>query len=84
VYDLGLFGREWGFSVSDVKIPVRWWHGDADHIIPFRHGQHMVKLLPDAELFVQSGESHLGGLPEAERILADLAETWDRVGASTG
>jgi pimeloyl-ACP methyl ester carboxylesterase len=84
VYDLGLFGREWGFSVSDVKIPVRWWHGDADHIIPFRHGQHMVKLLPDAELFVQSGESHLGCLPEAERILADLAETWDRVGASTG
>ena len=82
VYDLGLFGREWGFAVQDVKIPVRWWHGDADHIIPFRHGQHMVSLLPDGELFVLPGESHLGSLPVAERILADLAETWDRAVAS--
>ena len=78
VYDIVLFGREWGFSVRDVKIPVRWWHGDADHIIPFRHGQHMVSLLPDAELFVLPGESHLGSLPVAERILADLVATWDR------
>jgi pimeloyl-ACP methyl ester carboxylesterase len=81
IYDLGLFGREWGFRVEDVKIPIRWWHGDADHIIPFRHGQHMVKLLPDAELFVMPGESHLGSLPMAEKVLADLAETWDRVGS---
>jgi pimeloyl-ACP methyl ester carboxylesterase len=78
VYDIVLFGRDWGFSVRDVKIPIRWWHGDADHIIPFRHGQHMVSLLPDAELFVLPGESHLGSLPVAERILADLVETWDR------
>jgi pimeloyl-ACP methyl ester carboxylesterase len=78
VYDLGLFGREWGFRVADVKVPIRWWHGDADHIIPFRHGRHMVSLLPDAELFVLPGESHLGSLPIAERVLADLAETWDR------
>ena len=68
--------------MQDVKIPVRWWHGDADHIIPFRHGQHMVSLLPDGELFVLPGESHLGSLPVAERILADLAETWDRAVAS--
>jgi pimeloyl-ACP methyl ester carboxylesterase len=79
VYDLGLFGRDWGFRVADVKIPIRWWHGDKDHIIPFRHGQHMVSLLPDAELFVLPGDSHLGSLPVAEKVLADLAETWDRV-----
>ena len=84
VYDIVLFGREWGFAVQDVKNPIRWWHGDADHIIPFRHGQHMVSLLPDAELFVLPGESHLGSLPVAERILADLAETWDRAPGSVG
>ncbi|HWC33977.1 MAG TPA: alpha/beta hydrolase [Mycobacteriales bacterium] len=84
VYDLGLFGREWGFSVRDVKIPVRWWHGDADHIIPFRHGQHMVSLLPDAELLVLPGESHLGSLPVAEKVLADLAETWDEAANDRG
>jgi pimeloyl-ACP methyl ester carboxylesterase len=75
VYDLGLFGRDWGFRVADVKIPIRWWHGDKDHIIPFRRGEHMVSLLPDAELFVMPGESHLGSLPMAEKVLADLAKT---------
>jgi pimeloyl-ACP methyl ester carboxylesterase len=79
VYDAVLFGRDWGFSVRDVKIPIRWWHGDADHIIPFRHGQHVVSLLPDAELFVLPGESHVGSLPLAERILTDLVASWDRV-----
>jgi pimeloyl-ACP methyl ester carboxylesterase len=78
VYDIVLFGREWGFRVRDVKVPIRWWHGDADHIVPFRHGEHMVSLLPNAELFVMPGESHLGSLPDAERILADLVEAWDR------
>jgi hypothetical protein len=38
----------------------------------------MVSLAPDAELFAMPGESHLGSLPMAEKVLADLAETWDR------
>lgn len=78
VYDAVLFGREWGFSVADVKVPIEWWHGDADHIIPFRHGEHMVSLLPDAKLHVQPGESHLGGLGEAEAVLVSLLDAWDR------
>jgi pimeloyl-ACP methyl ester carboxylesterase len=78
VYDAVLFGREWGFSVSDVKVPIEWWHGDADHIIPFSHGKHMVALLPDAHMHVQPGESHLGGLGEAEAVLESLLTAWDR------
>jgi pimeloyl-ACP methyl ester carboxylesterase len=78
VYDAVLFGRDWGFNVSEIKVPVEWWHGDADHIIPFRHGEHMVSLLPDAHLHVQPGESHLGGLGVAETVLESLLEAWDR------
>ena len=47
--DLVLFTREWGFDLADVRVPVRWWHGDDDHIVPFRHGQHVVDRLPDAD-----------------------------------
>jgi pimeloyl-ACP methyl ester carboxylesterase len=72
--DLLLFSRDWGFKVKDVKVPVRWWHGDADHIVPHRHGEHMVNLLPDAELITMPGESHLGGLGYAEKILGSLME----------
>lgn len=70
--DLVLFTREWGFDLADVRVPVRWWHGDADHIVPFRHGQHVVDRLPDATMSVIDGESHLGGLGIAEAVLTEL------------
>jgi len=72
--DLLLFSRDWGFRLADVQVPVRWWHGDADHIVPFAHGQHCVERLPDAKLFVMEGESHLGGLGLAEEILGGLLQ----------
>ena len=75
--DLVLFARDWGFRVNAVKTPVRWWHGDCDHIIPLRHGQHMVSLLPDAEFHTMHGESHLGGLGMSEEILRSLLDIWD-------
>ena len=36
-------------SRPTCSVPVRWWHGDDDHIVPFRHGQHVVDRLPDAD-----------------------------------
>jgi pimeloyl-ACP methyl ester carboxylesterase len=78
VYDIVLFGRDWGFRVSDIKVPVHWWHGDADHIVPLAHARHTVALLPDAHLYVRPGESHLGTLIAAEEILSVLLEEWDQ------
>ncbi len=72
--DLILFSRDWGFRLSDVEVPVRWWHGDADHIVPLAHGQHCVERLPDAELLTMSGESHLGGLGMALEIMHGLLD----------
>lgn len=73
--DLVLFTRDWGFNASHVQVPVRWWHGDADHIVPFRHGQHMVDRLPDAVMTPIPGESHLGGLALAEDVLGTVVAT---------
>ena len=70
IHDLILFTREWGFALEDVKVPVRWWHGDDDHIVPFHHGAHVVDRLPDAAMSVIDGESHLGGLGIAEEVLS--------------
>lgn len=70
--DILLFTRHWGFELSEVKVPVRWWHGDADHIVPHRHGVHCVERLPDAKLFTMEGESHLGGLGMVKQILGAL------------
>ncbi|GAB2988690.1 alpha/beta fold hydrolase [Nocardioides montaniterrae] len=70
--DLVLFTRHWGFELADVQVPVRWWHGDADHIVPFAHGAHVVERLPDATMSVIAGESHLGGLGIATAVLDEL------------
>ncbi|HUS22353.1 MAG TPA: alpha/beta hydrolase [Aeromicrobium sp.] len=70
--DAVLFARDWGFGLDSVKVPVRWWHGDNDHIIPFRHGKHVVSRLPDATLSVIDGESHLGGLGIARDVIETL------------
>lgn len=70
--DLLLFTRDWGFALDDVRVPVRWWHGDDDHIVPFRHGQHCVDRLPDATMTTIDGESHLGGLGIAQKVMAEL------------
>ncbi|UUW89060.1 alpha/beta fold hydrolase [Pimelobacter simplex] len=70
--DLLLFTRDWGFALDDVRVPVRWWHGNDDHIVPFRHGQHCVDRLPDATMTTIDGESHLGGLGIAQKVMAEL------------
>ena len=77
IADVIAFTRDWGFPISDVTVPVVWWHGDADHIIPFAHGQHVVDRLPHAELRVMPGESHLGGFGIAEEIMGTLLVVWD-------
>lgn len=76
--DIVVFARDWGFRLDEVKVPVRWWHGDRDHIVPFTHGQHVVNGLPDAELYHLPGESHLAGLGRAEDILSSMLDIWNR------
>ncbi len=75
--DLLLFSRDWGFRLEDVRVPVLWFHGDADHIIPFAHGAQMVQRLPDATMTTMQGESHLGGLGLTEDILTGLLSLGD-------
>ncbi len=36
VYDLVLFSRPWGFRLRDIRVPIRFWRGDADHLVPPR------------------------------------------------
>ena len=76
--DIILFTRPWGFELADVEVPVRWWHGDNDHIIPHAHGVHMAARLPDAQFETIRGESHLGGLGVATEVLEELMDLGPR------
>jgi hypothetical protein len=76
--DIILFTRHWGFEAADVQVPVHWWHGDSDHIIPHAHGVHLAERLPHARFTTVSGESHLGGLGVAMDVLSQLMELGPR------
>jgi pimeloyl-ACP methyl ester carboxylesterase len=69
VDDARLLGRDWGFRLADVKVPVRWWHGDADPLVPVAGVEASVSRLQDAELTLRSGESHLGGFAKIDDVL---------------
>ena len=69
VDDIRLFGRDWGFRLADVKAPVRWWHGDADPIVPLDAARAAASNLPNAELILRPKESHLGGFAAADEVL---------------
>ena len=76
--DIILFTRPWGFEAADVKVPVRWWHGDSDHIIPHAHGVHLAGRLPDCRFETIPGESHLGGMGLATEVLEALMDLGPR------
>ncbi len=78
--DVVVFARDWGFRLDEITVPVRWWHGDQDHIVPYAHGQHVVAMLPHAELYSLPGESHLGGMGQAETIMQTMLDIWDADG----
>ena len=75
-FDLILFGQPWGFRLQDIQVPVRFWHGDADTLIPLAHAEHMARLVPDARLQIRTEEGHLGGLAAAEEVFETILSGW--------
>src|SRR3954453_13578992 len=76
--DIILFTRPWGFLAEDVQVPVHWWHGDSDHIVPHAHGAHLAARLPHGSSTTIDGEYHLGGLGVATEVLTQLMELGPR------
>jgi pimeloyl-ACP methyl ester carboxylesterase len=76
VHDLVLFGRDWGFSLRDIDVPIRFWHGDADKIVPLSHGVHQAALVPDNELMVVPGGGHFSGYETVEEVFVMLTGLW--------
>jgi len=68
VDDARLLGRDWGFRLADVKVPVRWWHGESDHVVPIAGVHAAIARLQDAELTLRA-ESHLGGFAKIDEVL---------------
>ncbi len=76
ISDLVLFARHWGFFLGDIEVPVKFWNGDADGIVPLGHGEVQAGRVPGAELVVCPGGGHFAGFLLAEDVLTWITDVW--------
>lgn len=74
-HELRIYAHAWGYELSDVRLPVRLWHGTDDATVPLAHGELLARELPEAELTIAPGEGHFS-LPvrQREKILRELRD----------
>ncbi len=73
VADYAAIAQPWGFDVESIESPMAIFHGDADTMVPLRHGEELANRVPHAELTVWPGAGHLGTITHVEDILDALA-----------
>lgn len=78
ISDVVLFTRPWGFLLRDIEVPVHFWQGDADPLVPFSHGAHQAALVRQSSLVHRPDEGHLGGLDQAEAAIESILQNWPR------
>ena len=62
----------WGFVPDEIMIPVTFWHGEDDDVVPMHQVQGLVARIPNSRLITVSGASHLAIRVAAREILAEL------------
>ncbi len=70
VDDTLAFARPWGFSLTDIQIPVLITHGAFDTSAPLAHGLWLAERIPSAEADISETGGHMPEEPEFE-----IAET---------
>lgn len=67
------FTREWGFTLSEISVPVVIAHGSEDLMVPFAHGQWLSARVPGASAHLEDGQGHLSlTLGAFDRMLGHL------------
>jgi len=64
--------KPWGVRVEDTKVPMTVFHGDADPMVPLRHGEELATRVPGAQLMVWPGAGHLGTISQVDDVLDAL------------
>jgi pimeloyl-ACP methyl ester carboxylesterase len=52
------FVRPWAFDLAAIRVPVTLWHGGADLMVPFSHGQWLAKRIPGVVAHLDAVEGH--------------------------
>lgn len=79
VNDLILFGRHWGFELAEIAVPITFWGGTSDVIVPYRHAQRQSKRVSDSQLRTMKGRGHFAGYTEIDEVFDTIRAHWPAV-----
>ena len=63
---------DWGFTLTEIGMPVRLWHGADDNFAPASHSRWLAGRIPGAQVRVQRHTAHFGAVEVLPEILAWL------------
>ena len=73
IADAQIYALPWGFSLEDIRVPVRLWHGTQDRAFSVRLAEQVADRLPNCKARFIDGAGHYS-LPirHMREILQDL------------
>lgn len=72
-HEMVLLRRQWGFALSDIRVPIELWHGELDRNVPVAHGHRMAATIGDCRAHFRADAGHYLVFDEWEVILASVA-----------
>ena len=72
VHELGLYCRPLGFDLSQVRVPVRVWHGLQDANVPIDIARHVAAQVPGATLHIEPQAAHLFGFGDPAGLMQQV------------
>ncbi len=73
IADAQIYAQPWGFSLEDVHVPVRLWHGTQDRAFSIRLAEEVAKRLPDCNArFIDNAGHYSLPIRYMYEILKDL------------
>ncbi|MCY1139866.1 alpha/beta hydrolase [Actinoplanes sp. Pm04-4] len=66
------FLADWGFPLTDIRVPVAIWQGDQDRMVPPAHGHWLAHHVPGAEVHLNPDEGHLSLIANFDAIVENL------------
>ncbi|MCB1279776.1 alpha/beta hydrolase [Prosthecobacter sp.] len=70
IADADIYLSEWGFEVSQLNFPIRFWHGKQDRNIAWTYTRQIAELIPQAETHWSEIDGHYSlPITHAEQII---------------
>ena len=64
-----LINQPWSIDLAEVRVPVHLWHGTHDGLVPMDMVEGFRQALPEAELTVLEGDTHLLAFRNIDRLV---------------